>query len=1029
LQDGTVVIVNEYTDSVLGVTGQRRVVVRTIDSGTGVVTGPTTIVTNLYSGHRPLPFVYTVPREDGGERLMVGLWVEDSATGGPDAANLDVYYSDDTGATWAVYARSVLRGTTTIDALTTQRDGINIEGSQGAGSNGWDLYRCRAAYANGQVLLMMHLRHHDTNYRRVADFLFQWQSPDLGATFTLVDEPTSKTATEDGGYRGGVPTVRARDGLFHVAYVAVSDSAYAAGGAASLISVGIQIDRLGSTAQLFTEVASGDSANPTLTDGGEVAQVGATVLYELDAPDCTMARTPDGTLAVYWLRPDDGTSGHEIRCSICTDGVTFSDWGSSMYSTNYGTVWDVDSGSVNPLDGAGATGDVSNHPQQFAATGQGGRVVLATSWTVTGTTADASLSALTLGGYHTQTMGSTTASAVGLVDSAVGWEQCWYGLHQPDQVGWTRNTAGSTALTFSTDGMNINATAPASDYWEITPSGAGNEGVRLRWALICTTGGTGSDLVAVRVIARDGTNTADVSIRYNSTTVVVYDNHGGSQVASVAVDMTVVQEFELALKVGAVGDVVLYQRSASLKADVPWTTIVSGAPTLASSAAAQHVVRFGAIATGGTDSTWREFFLVTNNHTGLRPLSDVEITNPDDLAPVGLTGRWSELIAGAFVRAVDGPAAIGDAYTMPVVYDYGAERVLPSVLASPVLGWRSTDETAQSLALAYNATTLGTEESDPMGDTWGVHLAGINWATGTLEGYDVGTAAWVSVVALDFTTSAAYTRVGNVVELTSGSLTQQVKEGEWNGGWLDLGSGKRRRIQHTRGGLLTATGGTVRRPRLVLEDVDGTEPASGTADVYPRQATVIVRDAASYSGVRVSIDAQTTPDGYFEIGSVVVGPFLTFGVDYSWGRVIGTEYNVDMNESRGGQRMPYKAGAPRRFVDFAWTDGIDVTQIDGNSADADYMLSTSTGGIEPAAYNRAVLYDLEGALSLVGGPLRPVVYVPVVGKGTPDAEVLTGRSDAIYGRVVSPIRMESILGDENTDEVWRWSRFTLEEEV
>jgi hypothetical protein len=31
--------------------------------------------------------------------------------------------------------------------------------------------------------------------------------------------------------------------------------------------------------------------------------------------------------------------------------------------------------------------------------------------------------------------------------------------------------------------------------------------------------------------------------------------------------------------------------------------------------------------------------------------------------------------------------------------------------------------------------------------------------------------------------------------------------------------------------------------------------------------------------------------------------------------------------------------------------------------------------------------------------------------------------------VVSPIRMESILGDENVDEVWRWSRFTLEEEV
>ena len=1030
MQDGTIVVVNEFTNSTLGVTGQRRVVVRTIDSGTGTVTGPTTIATNIYSNHRPLPFVYSVPREDGGDRLMVGLWIEDSATGGPDAANLDIYYSDDTGATWAVYARSVLRGTTTIDALTTQRDGIDIAGSQGAGSTGWDLFRCRAAYANGQVLLMMHLRHHDTNYRRVADFLFQWQSPDLGASFTLVDEATSKTATEDVGYRGGVPTVRARDGLFHVAYVAISDSGYSAGGAASLISVGIQIDRLGSTAQRFTEVSSGDSTNPTLSEGGAVSQVGATVLYELDNPDCALALIPSGTLALYWRRPDDGTSGQEIRCALCTDGLAYSVWGSSMYSRNYGTVWDVDSGSVNPLDGGGATGNITNYPQQIAATGQGGRVVLATSWSMTGTTADASLSVLTLGGYHTQTMGSTTASAVGSIAAAVGWEQCWYGLHQPDQVGWTRTTAGTTAITFSTDGMNINTTGPTgSDYWTITPSGSGVEGVRLRWALICDSGNTGADYVAVRVIVRDGANTLDVSIRYNSTTVVVYDNHGATQLASVAVDMTVMQEFELAATVGSAGDFVLYHRAASMRDDVPWTTTYSGAPTLASNVAAQHTIRFGSIAAGGMDSTWRDFYVTTNNHTGLRALSDVAITNPDDLAPMALTGRWSEVVSGAFIRAVDGPAATGDAYTAPVVYGYGGERVLPSVLPSPSMGWRSTDETAQSLALVYNTTTLGTEESAPMGDTWGIHLAGINFGAATLEGYDVGTAAWVTVTALDFTTGVSYTRTGNVVELTSGSLTQQVNEGEWDGGWVDLGSSKYRRIQHTRGGLITTTGGTVRRPRLILEDVDGTEPASGSAEVYPRQATVIVRDADSYAGIRVSIDAQSTPDGYFEIGSVVVGPFLTFGADYSWGRVIGTEYNVDMNESRGGQRMPYKAGAPRRFVDFAWTDGIDVTQIDGSSTDADYMLSTSTGGIEPAAYNRAVLYDLEGSLSLVGGPLRPVVYVPVVGKGIPNTVTLTGRADAVYGRVVSPIRMESILGDENVDEVWRWSRFTLEEEV
>ena len=93
------------------------------------------------------------------------------------------------------------------------------------------------------------------------------------------------------------------------------------------------------------------------------------------------------------------------------------------------------------------------------------------------------------------------------------------------------------------------------------------------------------------------------------------------------------------------------------------------------------------------------------------------------------------------------------------------------------------------------------------------------------------------------------------------------------------------------------------------------------------------------------------------------------------------------------------------------------------------MLSTSSAGIEPAAYNQAVPYDIRGTVDALSGPLRPVVYVPAVAKGTPDSETLTGRSAAVYGRITSPIRLESILGDEDATEVWRLARLTIEEEV
>ena len=60
-----------------------------------------------------------------------------------------------------------------------------------------------------------------------------------------------------------------------------------------------------------------------------------------------------------------------MRCAVCSDGVTFLSWGSSMYSGTYGTVWDVDSGNTAPLDGGGAAGNVSNYPRAFVAAAQG----------------------------------------------------------------------------------------------------------------------------------------------------------------------------------------------------------------------------------------------------------------------------------------------------------------------------------------------------------------------------------------------------------------------------------------------------------------------------------------------------------------------------------------------------------------------------------------------------------------------------------------------------------------------------------
>jgi hypothetical protein len=57
-----------------------------------------------------------------------------------------------------------------------------------------------------------------------------------------------------------------------------------------------------------------------------------------------------------------------------------------------------------------------------------------------------------------------------------------------------------------------------------------------------------------------------------------------------------------------------------------------------------------------------------------------------------------------------------------------------------------------------------------------------------------------------------------------------------------------------------------------------------------------------------------------------------------------------------------------------------------------------------------------------------VVYLPALQKNQA-SQILNRQEEAIYGRVVTPVRIETILGDENSTEVLRWSGLRIEEEV
>jgi len=1021
LEDGTLVVVAEVTSS--ATPSSLSVDCWTINPSTGTASSSVTVHTASAASFGDLrPFLVRVPRQGGGERVLCGFWNQDQNFAGGIVGQIGIRSSDDGGATWSDYTSTALRGTTSIDGLTAGRDGIQIASAHGSGTSGWLPFRCRAAYANGQVLLMMHLQHADTDYQRLADFVLQWSSADLGATFQVIDEPTNLTATEDGQYRAGYPDVVARDGLFHVAYIDINDASYADGSLPGTIVTGLTVVRLGSAAQEYSAASGQDSARPVGAQA-DIAQVGSTVLYSLDDPEHAIVADDDGRMWVYYREETNG----EVRAAYSTDGVTWRRWGSSMRSSVSGNVWDVDSGGTFPLDGGGTGGITTEFPRHFSAAPNCGRVALVTNWSLDTSPHDNSLVALYLGGYHTQTLG-WTSSALRAPGSAVGWEDTWYHLNDPDDQQWALSSSGTSSETHQPTGLLVTTTT-GTRYWTQTPKGSGPEGVVARWVMECDAGASGDDRCAVRIKVRDGSYEVDVSIRYSATAVAVVDNVAGSTLVSVAIDMsTEAREFEVHVKLpGTSGEIALYQRPANGIADGPWTLLVSDTLTRQADITAIHSIEWGHIASQTAISRWRMFCYVSNDFSGLK-WRDAEISSPEDLAPLAAAARWVHTTPGAYMRSVDGPGIVGETYTLPVGYDYGAERMFPSVNASPDATWRSDDETQQRLALAYNPTTLGTQDSAPLGDTLAIYLGNINWSAGSVEGYVAG-AGWSSLGSFD--TSASYTYIGhgNVIELRALSFARVVREGEWNGATVVIGNSEYR-VVHTRGGEITGSAGSPRRCRLVLDSSANT--LSGTAKIVPRQAVIVWRDATDYAGLRLTIDAQSTAEGYFTIGALVVGPFFAFGQDYSWGRILERSPNVDVSEGRGGQRRATRLGPQRRTAEVAWTDGIDVRQIDSATTTPDYLASTSTSGIEPIAFERAVGYDIDGIARLIDGPLHPVVYLPKVAKGTGgagDVQVLTDVGLSLYGRVTSPVRLESILGDEEADEVWRLARLTIEEEV
>jgi hypothetical protein len=415
------------------------------------------------------------------------------------------------------------------------------------------------------------------------------------------------------------------------------------------------------------------------------------------------------------------------------------------------------------------------------------------------------------------------------------------------------------------------------------------------------------------------------------------------------------------------------------------------------------------------------------------------VTIPDTMPGRPFSPQPQLLDYGMSIRAVAGPAKVGDGWDVSNRYDYAISNVLAAVAPSPRQTWRSTDTTQQTLV--WELDTTAANVSPLRGPLGALYLGNVNFRTATLSGRNAA-GSWITLGTIDTSASSSglrWVRAGTIVEPDTSAATSagyywpyaSLQGARFS---FDTSTGPVRPIGASTEG--NWTNAAAKRVRLLTTGSMTGVGSSGTAGaILHRSALLVWNTDADYSAFRLVIQSQPNYEGYFEIGTMVLGHVAAFGRRYSWGRQLTTEANTALTTGRSGVRRSQVLGPTRRSVEFGWTDGTDLTQV-RQQGPADYVLATSSGGTEAVATPWDAPLAMAGLVAELKGANTPVVYLPWVERKASGTTYTAAHPDLmLFGRVVSDVSIEVVQGEEWVEsgaangEVVRTSSVRIEEEV
>ncbi len=904
-----------------------------------------------------------------GEYLLAHLTHDED----DEAATLRTYTSTD-GETWTTRSRAALENR------------INTGTATGTASiyNTHNIQRVRIAQTNGVILLMIETTWNNTSATK-RNRLLQYASSDNGATFSLV---TTESEIDDNSFHS--IQLYATNGQFSFAYIgALAETHYMRIPHAYMSA---HRQRQSGSYVVVTQTTAATGTNDFMS-GGELAA---------------------------WT--DEHFSNHVIVQAVLLAGTFY-----EFYSDNF-LDWRVMGSNTNGNGLVFHSGDNSSDIQNFHAFSALGRSLLLCKPSTTATNTGALM--IELGGYANVTLPETRGYrfGAGLGNPLADYARMSFGdnfIGHDLFSNYSTLTAGGGSETLGADGVTIGGGQKYTRNMVVvgTTSQIVGIGIIARARLKASTGGglTGSEIRGLELKIDDTSTDYNVQIRITPNSMSVYDLNAGAQAASLT-GLTLNNGVELIIGFSSGKIDVWMRETGTQSARRKYTKAFTLSGLTAGSGGASNVqsLVIGNLAySSGTLTTVVQEFHVANAINIGENLHS--FSSPDDLQTRAYPSseKFAYIHDNVSISATDGPTYEGDEFKVLPTSSTPIENIFYNVSPTPRIPWKSQSVSAganvaeQFIAIKLDSdTSVHIDESLP-NDILGLHLNNYNFRTARLEYYSSG--SWTVLDTFQCAILTQGNSQGRTLRGASGANEEPYLHYNECEGWyahIQTASGYawRKVVSNSEG----VFGGTSTGTKQAVLTLDSSIVASSGATIYliPKSFTLLVNlNGRRVEALGLRITTNTSYDNYFQIGTMVLGSVLVAGKQYQRGRSIMIDSGTETTETEDGIVYSRNQRPSRRRYRLAWTEGVDISRLQGTDPTPDYWKSSSTSGAEPIAIQNDVPDLLQGLLTYLKGNTKPIVYIPLIIQ-TSDTRELTRAKEQTLVTLESEVTIEHTLGDE-----------------